>query len=376
MADITNIYFFPVGNGDMTLIKLRSGRTVLIDINIRQAGGDDPPPDVAKELKELLPTDTDGRPYVHAFLLSHPDQDHCRGLEEHFYLGDPATRSTKDDRIFVRELWSSPRTFRRHDSEKHPLCEDARAFAKEGRRRVQAHRDGRRGDGDRILLMGHDINGKTADIPEVVIEVGSDFDAITGTKDPDFKAKLLGPWKPEAGEDDAFTKNNSSVVLSIQLGASGNSDACKFLTGGDAEVSVWEKLWSRAKDDLEYDLLQAPHHCSWHSLSSESWSRSKSPKVSADAKSALSQTRIGAHVVASSNKIENDDNDPPCIGAKREYEGIVSKVSGKFVCIGETSGLKRARVFEVTSGGLVLKALRSAATASSGAVGTTPLHHG
>lgn len=81
-------------------------------------------------------------------------------------------------------------------------------------------------------------------------------------------------------------------------------------------------------------------------------------------------------MVASSNKIEDDDNDPPCIGAKREYEGIVSRVSGKFVCIGETPGLKRARVFEVTGGGLVLKALRSTATASSGAVGATPLHHG
>lgn len=379
MTDITNIYFFPVGNGDMTLIKLRSGRTVLIDINIRQLTGDDPPPDVAKELKELLSADALGRPFVDAFLLSHPDQDHCRGLEEHFYLGDPASRPSGEKKIFIRELWSSPRTFRRH-SKNHTLCSDAKAFATEGRRRVKEYRAGKTDDGNRIKLMGHDVEGKTDNIASIVVEVGAEFSSIAGVTDSDFKAKLLGPWKPDDGEDETFTKNNNSVLLSVQLGAPGKADACKFLTGGDAEVSVWEKLWSRAKDDLEYDLLQAPHHCSWHSLSNDSWSESKRkgkiPKVSADAKLALSQTRTGAYVVASSNKIEDDDNDPPCIGAKREYEGIVSKVSGKFVCIGETSGLKRARVFEVTSGGLVLKALRSTATASSGAVGATPLHHG
>jgi hypothetical protein len=371
----TNIYFFPVGNGDMTLIKLRSGRTVLIDVNIRQVTGEDPPPDVAKELKEHLSKDSEGRPFVDAFLLSHPDQDHCRGLQEHFYLGDPSERSRDEEKIFIRELWSSPRTFRRQ-SKDHTLCEDAKAFSTEGRRRVKEYRAGNLDDGNRIRLMGHDVDGKTDDIAQIVVEVGSHFSAIAGETDVDFVAKLLGPWTQEADEDDEFTKNNCSVVLSFQLGAANNADACRFLTGGDAEVSVWEKLWTRAKADLTYDLLLAPHHCSWHSLSFESWSQSESPRVSTDGRSALSQTRAGAHVVASSNKIEDDDNDPPCIGAKREYEDIVSKAAGKFVGIGDTPGLKRARVFDVTSYGLVLKALRSSAMVSSGLVGVTPLHHG
>ena len=40
---------FRVGNGDMTLIKLDSGRCILIDINIRSAADDtqDSTPDVA-----------------------------------------------------------------------------------------------------------------------------------------------------------------------------------------------------------------------------------------------------------------------------------------------------------------------------------------
>ena len=69
----TTITFFPVDNGDMTLIKFGDldATTLLIDINIRQ-DADDPGKDVrdvAKDLRERLKKDENGRPYVDAFLL-------------------------------------------------------------------------------------------------------------------------------------------------------------------------------------------------------------------------------------------------------------------------------------------------------------------
>ena len=73
------IEFFPVGNGDMTLVTLESGRKVLIDVNIREAAddeNDDETTNVAALLKDRLERDTDGRLYVDTFLLSHPDEDH------------------------------------------------------------------------------------------------------------------------------------------------------------------------------------------------------------------------------------------------------------------------------------------------------------
>src|SRR5438445_1726910 len=136
------ISFFPVGNGDMTLITLESGRTILIDVNIREAADDpeDNTPDVARKLRERLKRDNQGRLYIDAFLLSHPDEDHCRGLEFHFHLGPPATWSKSLDKIFIRELWSSPMVFRRA-SRNHVLCPDALAFNAEARRRVKRFRD-------------------------------------------------------------------------------------------------------------------------------------------------------------------------------------------------------------------------------------------
>ena len=149
-----NISFFPVGNGDMTLITTESGRRILIDMNIRAAADDpdDATPDVAGLLRDRLTKDSAGRHVVDVLLVSHPDQDHCGGLRNHFHLGPSNEWSAKANKIFVREIWSSPRVFRRA-SKNNPLCDDAKAFNREAKRRVQRFRDawGFVDDGDRIL---------------------------------------------------------------------------------------------------------------------------------------------------------------------------------------------------------------------------------
>ncbi|MEZ1717912.1 metallohydrolase, partial [Pseudomonas aeruginosa] len=69
----------------------------------------------------------------------------------------------------------------------------------------------------------------------------------------------------------------SSVILNFTLAAdAATPDGAKFLTGGDAEVFIWNRQWQRHEAEtevLEYDIMQTPHHCSWHSLSYHSWSK-------------------------------------------------------------------------------------------------------
>ena len=87
----SKITFFPVDNGDMTLLQLADDRQtcLLIDCRIRRSADDpsDTTPDVAYELRKRIKNDARGRPFVDAMLLSHPDEDHCLGLRAHFWLG-------------------------------------------------------------------------------------------------------------------------------------------------------------------------------------------------------------------------------------------------------------------------------------------------
>ncbi len=241
------------------------------------------------------------------------------------------------------------------------------------------------GDGDRILILGEDEDGKTDDVQGILVHVDQESSRINGQNDRTVIARLLAPLPTDDCDDDeVLSKNNSSTILRFSLFGGGIGDKCRFLTGGDAEVAIWEKLWNchwwRA-DWLSYDILLVPHHCSWHSLSYDSWSEMREEaEVCEDARSALSQARDGATIVASSNPIKDDDNDPPCIRAKREYEAIAAEVAGTFKCVGEHPSERFPVVMEFEVGGYGLRLMTAfmggPTILGSGTIGRQPLSHG
>ncbi|CAN7595961.1 metallohydrolase [Polaromonas sp. LjRoot131] len=342
------ISFLPVGNGDMTLITLADEVRILIDCNIRDAA-DDPDHiarDVAKDLRKRILRDDKKRPYVDVFALSHPDQDHCNGLVEHFYLGSPDDypddkKPDAEKKILIREIWSSPMVFRRRCKD-HVLCDDAIAFNSEAKRRVKLNKEKQFksiGDGNSILILGEDEGEKTKDLAPILVKVDTTFDRVNWVRSKCFSATLLAPMpKGDDETEKLLSKNHSSVILNMSISAEATGGGKKkFLSAGDAEVAIWERLWTKHKKDLAvltYDLLQTPHHNSWHSLSWDSWS-GKNPKVSAEAKSALAQINTKGVIVSSSDPIDDDDVDPPCHGAKVEYVEIASAKEGTFYCTGE-----------------------------------------
>ncbi len=384
----STITFFPVGNGDMTLIKLADKTTILIDINLREIAEDeqDPSCDVLKKLREKLEKDLEGRPYVDVFLLSHPDQDHCRGLKKYFHLGPLADYNTKPDegeelKIVIQEMWSSPIVFRRA-SRNNPLCEDAKALNSEARRRVNLFKEkGSALGGDRIIIIGEDENGKTDGLDAILVKIDEVFNRINDKMSDEISMRVLAPLPSQGdSEEQNLRKNHSSVILQLSFTVDGRQDSCLFLTGGDAEVYVWEKMWGRKKDrpsDLKYDLLLNPHHCSWHSLSYDSWSEDEDPQVNQDAKSALSQCKAGAFIVSSSKPIKDDESDPPCWGAKQEYLDILRQAKGQFYCTGEYPTEKNPEPLTVvaTKEGFQPPSKKSASM-SAIIAGSTREHHG
>lgn len=373
---VAKITFFPVDNGDMTLIRLADSNTtsLLVDCKIRLSADDaeDITPDVAAGLRSRINTDGNDRPYVDAMLLSHPDEDHCLGLEKHFWLGSLCDYSDDDKpqsekRIVIRQIWSSPMVFRRA-SKSNPLCSDAKAFNKEAKRRVKVNVDNSFvvNDGDKILILGEDQDSKTDDLTPILVKAGEQFTGINGSANGYLISHVLAPISPQ--DDDAeekLSKNNSSVIINFQIKNSEyGSSMSKFLTGGDAGVEIWERISDEYNiSELEYDLLLAPHHCSWRTLSHDRWSdKGENAKVSQGARTALAQSRNGAFIISSSKPIIDDDNDPPCIRAKREYRSILG-YSGIFKCTGEepTKSNPKPLEFQTTSSGFKLAAVVSAA---------------
>lgn len=376
------ITHFRVGNGDMALIALDDAdkTTILVDCNICECTDNDEDRDGRDELLAHLPRDESKRPYVDVMVLTHPDQDHCRGLIDNFHLGLLSEYNNDGEKIVIREMWSSPLIFRRRD-EDNPLSEDATAWNTEAKRRVNRFRDNKPAepiDGNRILIMGGDEHGHIEGAEDLVILAGTVFSKVRGKANDFICVRLLAPLPAEEWGDEELDKNHTSIIMQMQLAASKKDETkTQYLTGGDAASAVWIKLWGKYKNDksaLEYDLMLAPHHCSWGVISREpcDWGKGK---LDQEALNALGVIRSGGTIVSSSKTIEDNDDDPPCFGAKKEYEKITSSVDGTFLCTADES---EPIEFNITSSGPQRAEKVRAAYISAGSTGvvSTPAKHG
>lgn len=378
------ISFFPVGNGGMKLLRLNDsyekGTTILKDIKIRDPfASEEEICDVAQELRDRLPKDLNGRPYVDVFILTHHDDDHVHGLAEHFHLGpldvyvDP--EEEEHPKIIIKELWCTPR-FWKNASENYTLLSDAKAFNKEMRRRVALFENTKtiQGEGHRAIIIGKDPKGRTDGLEMIVRDIGCSFSKVNerniSTKLDIF---LLGPLEQQSNEpdEDFEKKNRQSIVMQMTVYEGGYAN--QILMSGDAECLVWDTLWEQHKNTgrLQYDLLSIPHHCSWHSLSYDSWSDCDAPEICKNAKDALSQKKTGARLIAQSKPIKNDEADPPSMAAKDEYLKVVT--SANFFCTDKypEEGKAEPLEFNLTGGGPQQKGFKEKSKLAAAALAST-----
>ncbi len=311
--------FWPVGNGDSTTVVIDSDAHLQVDLNHLEKSEDDEDPTwaVVDELVNLLPT-KDGRPYLSAFALTHPDQDHCRGFPKLL------------EEVDIGELWFTPRIFREYNKD---LCDDAEAFKKEAERRVKAtiEADGDPGAGNRVRIFGYSelLNeDEFQGFPDDRITIpGSELATVDEADvSSTFRAFVHSPFK----DDDAGERNDTSLGMHITLiDGSGNLQA---LLLGDLSYPIIKRIFAVSKgDDLAWNVLLAPHHCS---KSAMYW------KDEDDSEEQLKQHIVdemdGAsgdpnRVVASSNTVPSSNelgDDPPHAKAKTQYETITES----FLC--------------------------------------------
>ena len=236
--------FWPVGNGDSTTVVVGPGITFQVDLNHLDSADEDGDPHapVIDELVSLLPK-VNGKPYLSTFVLTHPDQDHCRGF----------ARLLKE--VAIGELWFTPRVFREYKSD---LSDDAIALKKEAERRVKKTIQVGSGvsSGDRVRIVGYDellqeeeFKGFPKDLLAVPGLAVTKLDgAERGTQ---FRAFVHAPFKDDATGE----RNEASLAMQVRLLGGGNVGHALLL--GDLSYPTVKRIFDASKaEDLTWDVFK------------------------------------------------------------------------------------------------------------------------
>lgn len=351
-----SIKFYPVGNGDCSLVNIGGANLkMMFDCNFRQQAEDDDEEmfDVLGDLIDNELTKKCGLPFLDAYLLTHPDQDHCRGFEEKFYQGDPDQIKDEDkkaNKILIGELWYSPRVFEEYNTE---LSDDAVAFKKEAERRMKLYKtDPKKAnrDGNRIRIIGWTGTKELEGLDARITVPGNLVNEVNGTTCRYFEMFIHAPFKDDIENAD---RNESSIVSQLRFKSDKNKDdIARVFLAGDAEWHVWERIMNKTDEDdyLHWDLLEAPHHCSHTFFNDDCEDEPKQTSLDF-----LNKKETGAFIVASSKVIMKYDKEPPCETSKKRYEEKVGK--GNFFCTSGTSNdeVDQPLVFDIEDGAIGLR---------------------
>lgn len=341
------IIFYPVGNGDCNLIRFSDGAKMLVDCNFTSEAENETSPkyDVFNDLVTYQFGKKFNLPFVDAFVLTHPDQDHCRGFATKFFLNNPHTSSpTQEDkdenRIVIGELWYSPRVFSEQTNE---LSEDAKAFKKEAERRMKLWKNNdanKNKDGNRIRIVGYFKDEKLSSLPDSVKSFpGDTVEHLNGTKRTQYRFFIHAPFKDDIEGND---RNCTSIVFQVRFDIDKTKDVGKLVLGGDAEWRVWKKIQENTTDEnnLKWNIFEAPHHCSYTFFAD---TRDDEPEQSAIDFLALREG--SGYIVSSSKLIKQNKDNPPCQKAKNRYIKSMDDDEDYFLCT-TTKDAKGNEVYE------------------------------
>lgn len=322
----SGVVFWPVGNGDATTIVVDDNTVLQIDINHRAAAEDDEDDrvPVVDRLVETLPLTDSGEPRLSVLAITYHDEDHCSGFERLL------------EEVVVEELWVTLRSFVEADDGE--LTEVGQAVYEEACRRreeeIEAATLGRRsGQGDRLRVIGNAdlLNADDwQDFPRELLTSAGQLVATINVEDrsDDIAVFVHTPFRSDTEDG---SRNSSSLGVQIEF-KSGDQAGKRILLLGDLEYAQIEAFVDKTEqagnqEQLWWDLLLAPHHCSRNAVrrkDGEDW-------IDADAADDLgAYADDGAVVVVSARSFEGiseEDTDPPHTDARDVYENIVGEDS-------------------------------------------------
>ena len=180
---------------------------------------------------------------------------------------------------------------------------------------------------------------------ECITAAGEEISKLDGKNHTQYRFFIHSPFK-KAIEGDS--RNETSSVMQIRVDADSSKDAGKLIFGGDAEWRVWKKIQEKTSDKkkLEWNLFEAPHHCSYTFFADD---RENDPEESS---LNFLDNRVGnGYIVSSSKTIKKNSDNPPCQKAKNRYIEKLDDDEDYFKCT-EENNKQEPVVFEVKKDGI------------------------
>ena len=313
------LVFWPVANGDSATIVIDSKRFIQVDLNHLDTSEEDDEPtwSVVDELVARLPKEN-GRPYLSVFVLTHPDEDHCRGFAKLL------------EEVDIGEFWFTPRIFFEY---KKDLSDGAKSFKDEAERRVKAtiETEGDPGPGNRVRIFGYSSlleQDEFKGLPEDRLVVPGN--ALTIVDEDDISQEFRGFAHSPFKDDIEGERNDTS--LGIQITLYDGDEKLQALLLGDLKYPAVKQIFDESEaDDIAWNILLAPHHCSksvmyWQNDGDDEETLKQNILTSID-----SSSKTPNQIVSSSNPIPSSNtkgDNPPHAKAKKRYEEITTN----FVC--------------------------------------------
>lgn len=371
---MSKIKFYPVDNGDTVLIKVGK-TTIQIDANIRN---NDDCYDVMSDLLDEFSTDSEDRYHLDLLMLTHPDEDHCHGIDTYYYLGDPDNYSDKDQEdelVIIDELMVTPMLF--SDATSTP----AKALKKEAERRRKLwdnNSPAKTKAGNRLVIIGYDGEKRYKNVTSYI--PGDTIKEVNGQAMTLLEFFVHSPFKDSLVEGRAEAdKNETSIVMQARFkyASTDTKPSALYLFGGDADHYIWDEIQEQSTahnndDKLNFDIFMAPHHCSWTYFNDVPYKKGETDEPVESSKDLIRNHKMkGAVIIASSKQIKDDDDNPPHYPAKKEYVKLIG--SDKFISLAEEPDSKNPKpvVYEVTSTGFQRKDKNLQKGSAGAAIGST-----
>jgi len=327
------IKYYPVNNGDTSLITLDDNSTILIDCNIREGEKDSDGNNIYKVKDDLIESiqKRKNNPFVDLFILTHPDQDHCLGFNKSFFRGNPDEYSDKNrnnDEIIIDEIWVTSMLF------KLDLSDDANSIRNEVNRRKKLKGQDKDKRGNRLRLIGYDEDNKFEDV--IQYTPGNEINYINEKTYNKFSFFIHAPFKQDLIESYANKDRNSSSIVVQARFKDNDSDGdhkTYAIFGGDADHYRWQKIIEISEKNnnskyLKWDLFLAPHHCSWTYFNDVPYDKKENQTPKEYSLKLLNDYReSNGKVISSSKKVVKEKPNPPHQAAKDEYIKAVQSKS-------------------------------------------------